>query len=124
MRVVSGGSTLTMQVIRFSRGQKSRSFLEKGIELFLALRLEYRCSKSEILALYASNAPFGGNVVGLDAASWRYFGKDATQLSWSEAAMLAVLPNAPSLIHLGKNRELLTQKKKSTIDSFARKRND
>ncbi len=115
-RIVSGGSTLTMQVVRLSRGQKSRSFFEKIIELFLALRIEYRFSKQEILALYSSNAPFGGNVVGLDAASWRYFGKEATQISWGEAALLAVLPNAPSLIHLGKNRHLLLEKRNRLID--------
>ncbi len=120
-RIVSGGSTLTMQVIRLSRGQKSRSFLEKGIELFLALRLEYRSSKDEILALYTSNAPFGGNVVGLDAASWRYFGKESAQLSWGEAAMLAVLPNAPSLIHLGKNRNLLLQKRNRLLSRLQEK---
>lgn len=115
-RIISGGSTLTTQVIRLSRGQKKRTVTEKIIELFLALRLEYRCSKPEIMALYASNAPFGGNVVGLNAASWRYFEKEATQLSWGEAAMLAVLPNAPALIHLNKNRNLLLQKRNRLLD--------
>ncbi|MDR0864499.1 MAG: transglycosylase domain-containing protein, partial [Candidatus Symbiothrix sp.] len=72
-RVVSGGSTLTMQVIRLSRN-KNRTAWEKCIEMILATRLEFRYSKTKILALYASHAPFGGNVVGLDAASWCYFG--------------------------------------------------
>lgn len=108
--VVSGGSTLTMQVVRLSR-QQPRTLAEKLIEAILATRLEMRCSKQEILALYASHAPFGGNIVGLDAAAWRYFGHSAESLSWAEAATLAVLPNAPSLIHPGKGREKLLKKR-------------
>lgn len=108
--VVSGGSTITMQVIRLSR-QKERTVMQKIIECILATRLEMRCSKDEILALYAAHAPFGGNVVGLEAASWRYFGRPADGLSWGETATLAVLPNAPSMIHPGKNRELLKDKR-------------
>ncbi len=110
-KIVSGGSTLTMQVIRLSRNGKPRTIFQKLVEIVLALRLELSYSKSEILALYSSNAPFGGNVVGLDAASWRYFGKKPELLSWSEAATLAVLPNSPSLIHPGKNRDALQKKR-------------
>ena len=109
-RIVSGGSTLTMQLIRLSRN-KNRTVWEKGIEAILATRLEFRYSKEKILALYASYAPFGGNVVGLDAAAWRYFGHPADRLSWAETATLAVLPNAPSLLHLAKNRESLLKKR-------------
>jgi penicillin-binding protein 1C len=109
-KVVSGGSTISMQVIRLAHND-DRTFLNKAIELFLATRLEYRYSKTEILGLYAANAPFGGNVVGIDAAAWRYYGKSPTLLSWSEAATLAVLPNAPALIHPGRNRTLLLQKR-------------
>ena len=108
--VVSGGSTLTMQVIRLSR-QKERNLWQKIIEAVQATRLELRYSKKHILSLYASHAPFGGNVVGLEAAAWRYFGRPAAELSWAEAATLAVLPNAPSSIHPGKNREELLQKR-------------
>ena len=108
--VVSGGSTITMQVIRLSRG-KERNLWQKIIEAVQATRLELRYSKKKILALYASHAPFGGNVVGLEAAAWRYFGRPASELSWAEAATLAVLPNAPSSIHPGKNREELLQKR-------------
>ncbi len=108
---VSGGSTITMQVIRLSRAARERTLKEKMIEAFLATRLELRCSKEEILALYASHAPFGGNVVGLEAASRRYFGRPASELSWAEAAMLAVLPNSPSLIHPGRNRYALERKR-------------
>jgi penicillin-binding protein 1C len=109
-RVVSGGSTITMQVIRLSRN-KRRTFREKSLEAILATRLEFRYSKEKILALYASHAPFGGNVVGLNAASWRYFGRPSEQLSWAEAATLAILPNAPSMLHLSKNREFLLKKR-------------
>jgi penicillin-binding protein 1C len=109
-KIVSGGSTITMQVIRLSR-KESRTFFEKILEMVLATRLELRYSKDEILSLYAAHAPFGGNVVGIEAACWRYFGRDASELSWSEAALLAVLPNNPSLIHPGKNREILKAKR-------------
>jgi len=109
--IISGGSTLTMQVIRLARKNRSRTFGEKIIEIILATRLELRYSKDEVLSLYTAHAPFGGNVVGLEAACWRYFGRDASQLSWSDAALLAVLPNNPSLIHLGKNRGLLKKKR-------------
>ncbi|MDR2918767.1 MAG: penicillin-binding protein 1C [Tannerella sp.] len=109
-RIVSGGSTLTMQTIRLSRGEK-RTIGEKLIEVILATRLEFRYSKNRILSIYASHAPFGGNVVGLEAASWRYFGHSSNQLSWAEAATLAVLPNAPSMMHLSKNRDALQKKR-------------
>jgi len=108
--VVSGGSTITMQVIRLSRGRE-RTLWQKFVEAFKATRLELRYSKRRILALYASNAPFGGNVVGLDAAAWRYFGRPPEELSWAEAATLAVLPNAPSAIHMGRGREELMAKR-------------
>lgn len=110
-KIVRGGSTITQQVIRLSRDAPKRSFFEKIIELIQATRLEWRHSKKEILQLYASHAPFGGNVVGVEMASWRYFGVPSHQLSWAESATLAVLPNAPSLIHLGKNRPLLIEKR-------------
>lgn len=92
----SGASTITMQTIRLSRENRPRTVGEKIIEMLLAVRLELRYSKTRILAMYASNAPFGGNVVGLEAASWRYFGRPAGELSWAESAMLAVLPNSQS----------------------------
>ena len=107
---VSGASTLSMQVIRLSR-QRERTLWQKVTEMFLATRLEARYSKDEILALYASHAPFGGNVVGLDAAAWRYLGRDADDLSWAEAATFAVLPNAPSSINLSQNRQRLLEKR-------------
>lgn len=121
-RVVSGGSTLTMQVIRMSRKGQGRTIIEKMIEAILATRLEFRHSKKEIMALYASNAPFGGNVVGIDAASWRYFGKDPKLMSWAEAATLAVLPNSPSLIHFGRNRQALIDKRNRLLQRLFEER--
>ena len=117
--VVSGASTLSMQVIRLARKSPSRTWLEKVIEALLALRLELRFSKAEILSLYAAHAPFGGNVVGLEAASWRYFGRSMEQVSWAEAALLAVLPNNPALMHPGKNREILRAKRNRLLERLA-----
>ena len=111
MSVKSGGSTITMQVARMMRKRKDRGITDKLIESIFATRIELRYSKNEIMALYASNAPFGGNVVGLDAASWRYFGRPSEKLSWAESATLAVLPNAPSLIFPGKNQKRLLEKR-------------
>ena len=110
-KVVRGGSTITQQVMRLSRNDRARTYFEKIKELILASRLEFRSSKEEILAFWSSNAPFGGNVVGLDAASWRFFNRKASHLSWAEAATLAVLPNAPKLIYPGKNQQKLLVKR-------------
>ncbi|WP_299121713.1 penicillin-binding protein 1C [uncultured Winogradskyella sp.] len=109
--VKRGGSTITQQVIRLSRNGQSRTYFEKFKELILATRLEFRLSKDDILNLYSSHAPFGGNVVGIDAASWRYFNRSPLNLSWAESATLAVLPNAPSLIYPGKNQKRLLDKR-------------
>jgi penicillin-binding protein 1C len=117
-KIVSGGSTISMQVIRLSRKGKSRTFFEKSLELILATRLELRYTKEEILALYSSHAPFGGNVVGLEAACWRYFGTSSQELSWAQASLLAVLPNSPSLIHPGKNRVHLKIKRDNLLDKL------
>ncbi len=114
-KIVSGGSTLSMQVIRLSRKGQSRTIFEKWIEAILALRLELAYSKKEILSLYASHAPFGGNIVGIEAAAWRYFGRSPLELSWAENAMLAVLPNAPSMINTDKNRDLLKVKRDNLL---------
>jgi penicillin-binding protein 1C len=129
-RVVSGGSTLTMQIARLARSSardarlarasargaaSERTVGAKAMEALLALRLETAYDKDELLALYAAHAPFGGNVVGLEAASWRYFGRDPDSLSWAEAATLAVLPNNPSLVHLSRNRERLQAKRDALL---------
>ena len=114
--VVQGGSTITMQVIRLSKRDDKRSIWNKIKESILAVRLELSYSKKDILALYASNAPFGSNIVGLDAAAWRYYGRSADKLSWGEMSALAVLPNAPALVHPGKNRDVLLKKRNLLLD--------
>ena len=110
-KVKSGGSTLTMQTVRLARTNPKRSLLEKGIEMIAAARLEISYSKKEILQYYCSHAPFGGNVVGLEAAAWRYYGREPEKLSWAESALLAVLPNAPALLYPGKNSPILLRKR-------------
>lgn len=117
-KTVSGGSTLTMQVMRLSTGHKQRNIWNKLKEAVLAVRLECSYRKRSILALYASNAPFGSNVVGLDAAAWRYYGRSAQLLSWGEMAALAVLPNAPAVIHPGRNREQLLHKRNDLLNKL------
>ncbi|MCU0462136.1 MAG: penicillin-binding protein 1C [Bacteroidales bacterium] len=109
--IVSGGSTITMQVARIARGNRSRTYPEKIIEMLSALKLELFRSKKEILNMYVTNAPFGGNIVGLEAAAWRYTGKSSTGITWAEAAALAVLPNSPALVFPGKNQEILKSRR-------------
>jgi penicillin-binding protein 1C len=121
-RVVSGASTLTMQLARLVRqqgGARRRGYLEKGWQALLALRLECSYSKQRLLAIYSSHAPFGGNVVGLEAAAWRYFGRAPEQLSWAEAATLAVLPNAPGLITPGRARQRLQARRDALLRRLA-----
>src|SRR5712671_5105033 len=110
-RIVSGGSTLSMQTIRIARGREGSRLLDKFAEMALAPRLELKYSKQETLNLYAAHAPFGGNVIGLEAAAWRYFGRPAEHLSWAETCTLAVLPNSPALVHPGRQRDVLKLKR-------------
>ena len=119
--IVSGGSTLTMQTMRLARHNRSRNLWQKAVEMLWATRFEMTHSKKEILQLYAAHAPFGGNVVGLGAASWRYYHKTPDQLSWGEAAALAVLPNAPGMIHPGRNRDAFLQKRNKLINELEKK---
>lgn len=119
-KVTSGGSTLSMQLARLLRQADyqqrnlptpARSLSSKIIEAIRALQLEWRFTKDELLIHYSSHAPFGGNIVGLRAAAWRYFGRAPENLSWAESALLAVLPNSPALIHPGRQRDKLLNKR-------------
>lgn len=110
-KTISGGSTISMQVIRLLRKNKPRTYYEKIIEIILAIKLEIHYSKNEILKLYVSHAPYGGNIVGAEAASFRYFSRPLHLLSAAEYATLAVLPNAPALVRPGKNRSTLIKKR-------------
>lgn len=95
-RVISGGSTITMQVARLLSPHQ-RTVLGKAKQMLRALQLEYHLSKQEILTLYINLAPFGGNIEGIQAASRKYFAKTAAELTLNEAALLVVLPQRPSL---------------------------
>ncbi len=120
-KIMSGGSTLTMQTARMARGNRPRNLYEKAVEALWAISLECRFPKQKILSLYANHAPFGGNVIGIETAAWRYFGREASKLSWAENATLAVLPNAPALIHPGRNREKLLQKRNNLLLSLKKR---
>lgn len=121
-KIVSGGSTISMQLARLSRPRKPRNIMQKLIEMLMAVKLELVYSKEEILLLYATHAPFGGNTIGLEAASWRYFRRSPFELSWAEAATLAVLPNAPSLIYPGKNSQALREKRDRLLRQLHQKK--
>lgn len=94
-RVLSGGSTLSMQVARLL-DPHSRTLFGKLRQLWRTAQLEWHLSKDQILNLYLNRAPFGGTLQGVAAASWAYLGKSPQQLTHAEAALLAVLPQAPS----------------------------
>jgi len=94
---VSGASTITMQLARIIK-PKPRTIASKLLEMAQAVKLEVRFSKEQILESYLNHAPYGGNVRGYRAASRLYFGRSPEQLTWAQAATLAVLPNAPGLV--------------------------
>jgi penicillin-binding protein 1C len=114
-KIVSGGSTISMQLARIYRGNPPRTLLNKILEMLIAWKSEQIYTKKQLLEFYLTQAPFGGNIVGLETAAWRYFNKAAVELSWAEASTLAVLPNSPALIHPGKNRQLLLAKRNSLL---------
>ena len=97
-RIVSGASTITMQVARIAN-PKRRSIFNKFIEAIHSIKIELKYSKEDILRLYFDHAPYGGNIRGYRAACLRYWGIEAEEITWGEAAALAVLPNSPSLIN-------------------------
>lgn len=106
----NGGSTISMQVVKLYLKPK-RTYGNKINEIFQALALESAYNKDEILSIYLNNAPYGGNIIGYHSASLLYFGKDSTQLTWAESALLAILPNAPGLLNLNKNPQILKNKR-------------
>ena len=117
-RIVRGGSTITMQTVRIALGNKSRTIIQKIKEILIAIKLELIFDKKNIFKLYANHAPFGGNIVGVNAASWRYFSRPLDKLSWAEIAMLAVLPNNPKSIFPGKNNNELIQKRDKLLEKL------
>jgi penicillin-binding protein 1C len=95
--IVSGASTLSMQVARLMEPRESRSFSAKFRQMTRALQLEFALSKPQILSLYLTLAPYGGNLEGIRAASLSYFGKEPRRLTLGEAALLVALPQSPEL---------------------------
>lgn len=106
----SGASTITMQVARLLQ-PKDRTVANKLIEMFRALQMEFHYSKDEILSMYFDLAPFGGNIEGVKAASWLYFGKNPHQLSLAQAITLTIIPNRPTSLHPGRNNGYLQQER-------------
>lgn len=96
-RILSGGSTLTMQVARLLEPRASRSFAAKLHQIVRALEIERMLGKDDVLKLYLDLAPYGGNIEGVRAAALAYFGKEPRHLSIAEAALLVALPQAPEL---------------------------
>ena len=117
-RIVSGGSTLTMQVAR-ALEPVPRSLRGKLRQLARALQLEARLSKQEILTLYLNHAPMGGIVEGVEMASRSYLGKSANQLSPAEAALLVVLPQAPSRLRPDRHPQLAQQARDKVLRRMA-----
>ncbi|MBN8482084.1 MAG: penicillin-binding protein 1C, partial [Xanthomonadales bacterium] len=117
-RVVSGGSTLTMQVARILE-PNTRDLGGKLRQLLRAFQLEAHLSKREILTLYLDRAPFGGTLQGVEAASWAYLGKSARTLSHAEAALLAVLPQAPSRLRPDRSAEAARAARDKVLDRMS-----
>jgi len=109
-KVKSGASTIPMQIARMSNPKK-RTYFNKLKEIVFAIKLSMHFSKEEVLKMYLDHAPYGGNVIGYRTASHRFFGKEARYLTWSEAATLAVLPNAPGLIYPSRTSKRLVEKR-------------
>lgn len=91
-----------MQLARMAMHHQKRTISNKLLEMSLAIGLEFRFSKNQILRLYSLYAAYGGNIVGLSTAKWKYYSNYNLKLNFAEAAMLAVLPHQPALIHTKK----------------------
>ncbi|WMJ70129.1 penicillin-binding protein 1C [Stenotrophomonas sp. 24(2023)] len=117
-RIVSGGSTLTMQVARILDAH-SRTPWGKTKQMLRAVQLEMHLSKAQILALYLERAPYGGTIEGVEAASWAYLGKPAARLSHAEAALLAVLPQAPSRLRPDRHPEAAQKARDKVLERMA-----
>jgi penicillin-binding protein 1C len=116
-RITSGASTIPMQTIKIFRGGK-RTYLNKIIEIIYAIQMEFRYDKDEILNIYLSHNPYGGNIIGYQSACLRYFNKIPQKLTWSEATLLAVIPNAPYLMNPKHSKELLEKRNKLLKELF------
>jgi penicillin-binding protein 1C len=116
-KTTSGASTITMQVARLLSPRK-RTYINKLIEIFRAFQLEWQLSKEEILQLYLNLVPYGGNIEGVKSAALLYYGRLPNQLSLAQIATLAIVPNRPTSLNLGKNETLLMQERNRWLRRF------
>ena len=117
LRAVRGASTLSMQVVRL-RAHMGHGLADKVAQAFRAQQLELHESKDEILTEYINRSPFGGNLVGAGAASWRYFGKSCRDLSLGQAALLAGLPQSPNRFRPDRSPELARARRAHVLDQM------
>lgn len=118
-RIVTGGSTLTMQVARLLDNQYRRTPAVKLRQIVRAIQLERQFSKNEILSIYLALAPFGGRTKGVRAASLKYFGKEPQHLSIAEAALLVALPQAPEARRLDRHANAARRARNFVLDTVA-----
>lgn len=114
----SGASTITMQVAR-ALEPKKRTYVNKLVEMFRALQLEWKYSKDEILQLYLNLVPYGGNVEGVKSAAILYFKKNPDHLSLAEITALSIIPNRPSTLVIGKNNDAIVKERNRWLHKFA-----
>ncbi len=119
-RIVSGASTISTLVVKLTGPRRKRNIFTKFIEAFQSLQMEGDLEKVEILEQYLNRAPFGSNLVGVEAAARRYFGKSARDLTLSEAALLLGLPQAPSRLRPDRHPEAASRRKKTILDRMFR----
>ncbi len=117
-RVVSGGSTITMQVARMLE-RRPRTLASKLIEIARAVQLEVRFSKDEILEHYFNLAPYGGNIEGVGTAAYYYYEKSVDRLSLDEAATLAALPNSPTALDPARGKAKLARRRNDVLARMA-----
>ncbi len=111
-RILAGGSTITMQVAKMALNYKKRNIFTKIIEMVYAIKLELYLNKAQILEIYLNRAPYGNQIYGVEAASQTYFEKPASQLSLSEACILASLPKSPSILNPYKTLKVEREKER------------
>lgn len=112
-----GASTISMQVVKLLEPKK-RTYFNKLIEVVKAYKLESEFSKEEILKIYLNNVPYGSNIIGYSGAIKMYFNKEVKDLSYAEAALLAVLPNSPGILNLKKNNDKLEAKRNRLLKTL------
>jgi penicillin-binding protein 1C len=118
-RIVRGASTLPMQVIRMRRIGSARTIIHKIYESLAAIKYSLLRSKESVMKDWLEIAPFGGNTIGVYAASLRYFKRDISKLSWAEIALLAVMPNDPARANLTSGQESLLEKRNFLLKKLA-----